>query len=112
METHLLALALVTAVLIIAAIAVFVANRRERAFLESPELVAGLLGRVGTWASRLNIPWPASHTALEHAAQFGRMVPEADPVVGRIAALFVAQRYGRQRFPSERVATLVNRLLS
>jgi transglutaminase-like putative cysteine protease len=83
------------------------ARRREMAFLASPELLAGLLGRVGAWASRLGIPWPASHTPMEHAESFGRRAPEAKRVVNQIAALFVAQRYGRQQPPPETVQSTV-----
>jgi hypothetical protein len=51
---------------------------------------------LGTWAGRLHIPWPASHTPLEHAAAFNSAVPEAGPTVDHLATLFVAQQYGRQ----------------
>jgi hypothetical protein len=105
-HNHWLVLAIVAAVLVLVVITGVLVWRRQRAFLRSSELLAGLLGQVGSWAARLRIPWPASHTALEHANQFGQTVPEAAPVVSQIAALFAAQRYGRQRPPSDRVETM------
>jgi transglutaminase-like putative cysteine protease len=106
LQNHWGGLALVIGVLVLAVIAGVVAQRHQKAFLKSSELLAGLLGRVGTWAARLGIPWPASHTTREHATQFGRTVPEADSVVSQMAALFAAQRYGRQQPSSEIVQTM------
>jgi hypothetical protein len=107
MQQHQIALGLASAAVALVMILALHRRRQEKAFLASPELPAGLLGRVGTWASRLRIPWPASHTPMEHAARFGQEVPEAGPVVTQIAALFVAQRYGRQAPPSETLQAAV-----
>jgi Transglutaminase-like superfamily/Domain of unknown function (DUF4129) len=107
LQQHRIALGLVMAALVLAAIVGLYQRRQERAFLASPELLAGLLGRVSNWAGRLKIPWPASHTPLEHATRFGREVPEAGPTVTQIAVLFVAQRYGRKTPPSDALQTAV-----
>jgi transglutaminase-like putative cysteine protease len=106
-RTHQLAFGIALAAVALLVIAALYRRQREKVFLTSPELLAGLLGRVGAWASRLRIPWPASHTPMEHAARFGREVPEAEPVVTRIATLFAAQRYGRQQPQPETVQTAV-----
>jgi transglutaminase-like putative cysteine protease len=106
LQNHWGGLVLVTGVLVLAAIAVVVTQRHQKAFLRSSELLAGLLGRVGTWAVRLGTPWPASHTPREHATQFGRTVPEADSVVSQMAVLFAAERYGRQHPSLETVQTV------
>jgi transglutaminase-like putative cysteine protease len=71
-------------------------RRRQRAFFRSSEALFRLFDLLGTWAGRLHIPWPASHTPLEHAAAFNSAVPEAGPTVDHLATLFVAQQYGRQ----------------
>jgi transglutaminase-like putative cysteine protease len=107
-RNHRDALLLLTGLLALAATAAIYTIRRERAFLRNPELLAGLLERVGKWATRLKIPWPASHTPLEHAAHFGQRVPEATGVVSQMAALLVAQLYGRQRPSSETLQTVVS----
>ena len=110
-QSQWIALGIVTVVLVLAVATMIFTRRRQMAFLKNPELLAGLLGRVGAWASRLRIPWPASDTPLEHATQFGRRVPEAEPVVSQMATLFVAQRYGRQRPPSETVQAIAREWL-
>jgi hypothetical protein len=107
LANHQPALALFSVIVVLVVIAAFYLRRREEAFLASPELLAGLLGRVGAWAARLRIPWPSSHTPMEHAVRFGREVPEAKPVVDQIATLFVAQRYGRQQPQPETVQRAV-----
>jgi transglutaminase-like putative cysteine protease len=100
-QKHGIVLGLVSGAILLLVIIALYRRRQERAFLASPELLAGLLAKVGTWASRLRISWPASHTPLEHAASFGQEAPEVRSVVDQIAALFVAQRYGRQAPPPE-----------
>ncbi|PKO22938.1 MAG: hypothetical protein CVU38_06675 [Chloroflexi bacterium HGW-Chloroflexi-1] len=76
--------------------------RRQRlALLADPNLLGRLFGMMETWATRLRIPWPASHTPLEHAAAFNQALPEAEPTVNRVTTLFVAQQYGRQRPPAD-----------
>lgn len=81
-----------------AAVGAWVTLRRRRAALpEDAEAAGRLFDLLGVWAARLRIPWPASHTPLEHAAAFERKLPEAAATVNPIAALFVAQRYGRQQ---------------
>jgi transglutaminase-like putative cysteine protease len=102
---HRSALAAVIALLVLAAAVALLLRWRRQVFLRSPELVANLFALVGTWATRLRIPWPASDTPLERARRFGRRIPAAKAVAGLTADLFVAQRYGRQR-PS--AATLVS----
>ena len=106
-----IALGIIAAVLLLAVATTVFTRRRQTAFLMSPELLGGLLGRVGTWAIRLRIPWPPSDTPQEHAAQFGRQVPEAEQVVGQMTTLFVAQRYGRQRPLPETVQTMAREWL-
>jgi len=76
-------------------------QRQQNAFLRNPESLGRLFGLLGMWAARLRIPWPSSHTPLEHAAAFDSRLPEAAPAVDRITALFVAQQYGRQQPSSE-----------
>ena len=111
LQSQQIALGIITAVLVLAMASTIFSRRRKTTFLKSPELLAGLLGRVGTWASRLRIPWPVSDTPLEHATRFGRQVPEAEPVVSQMATLFMAQRYGRQRLPSEVVQIIAREWL-
>jgi len=96
---------LVLGIIGVLAIGVWLWMRRRRlTFFRDPELAARLFGLLGTWAKRLHIPWPASDTPLEHAAAFNRLLPEAQPTVGHLTALFVAQRYGRQRPSAEALA--------
>ena len=83
---------------------VILLGRRQRAFFRGSEALFRLFDLLGAWAARLHIPWPASHTALEHAATFSSAVPEAAPTVDHLAALFVAQQYGRQEPSAQRLA--------
>ncbi|MGC8779498.1 MAG: DUF4129 domain-containing protein, partial [Anaerolineae bacterium] len=69
---------------------------RRRTFFRRPELLVRLFEALGRWAERLHIPWQPSFTPLERATLFNRFVPEAQPAVGRLADLFVAERYGRR----------------
>jgi transglutaminase-like putative cysteine protease len=110
-QSQRIALGIVTVFLVLAVATAIFLRRRQEAFLKGPELLAGLLGRVGTWATRLKIPWPASDTPLEHATHFGRRVPEAEPIVSQMAILFVAQRYGCQRPPSDTVQSIAREWL-
>lgn len=71
-------------------------RRREQAFFQERDLLPRLFAVLGLWARRLRIPWQASQTPLERAAQFNEKLPEAAPAVDTIADLFVAQQYGRQ----------------
>ena len=71
-------------------------RRSQRSFFRDSEALTRLFDLLSVWAARLHIRWPASHTPLEHATTFGSAVPEAAPTVDRLAALFVAQQYGRQ----------------
>jgi hypothetical protein len=48
-----------------------------------------------------------SQTPLERAAVFNQAVPEAEPTVGRLASLFVAERYGREQPKNETLASLI-----
>ena len=71
--------------------------RRQQAMLFQDRAVLGrLFALLGRWAGRLRVPWPASHTPLEHAAEFNRRLPEAEPAVDHLTALYVAQEYGKQ----------------
>ena len=74
-----------------------VLRRRQAALLHDPEVLSWLFAQLAIWAARLGIRWPASHTPLEHAAEFTSAAPEAAPGVNRLAALLVAQQYGRQQ---------------
>ena len=82
-------------------------RRRRAALFGDTEAIGQLFGMIGVWAVRLRIPWPSSHTPLEHAAEFDSKLPEAALAVDHIASLFVAQRYGRQRPSSEILAGVV-----
>jgi transglutaminase-like putative cysteine protease len=84
-----------------------VMRRRRAALFGDTEAIGQLFGMMGVWAARLRIPWPSSHTPLEHAAEFDSKLPEAALAVDHIASLFVAQRYGRQRPSSEILAGVV-----
>ena len=96
LQRHWLATAAGLILLAAVAGAVWFLRRRQSALLRDSDLVARLFGMLEIWAHRLHVPWPASHTALEHADEFGRRLPEGAPAVQRLAGLFVAQRYGRQ----------------
>jgi transglutaminase-like putative cysteine protease len=78
-------------------IAALLWERRRRVRAADPDLALLLYGLLARWATRLRVSWPASHTPLEHATAFGRVVPEAEPPVSRLANLFTAQQYGRQQ---------------
>ncbi len=82
--------------LALAAAGVILLRRRQKAFFRGSEVLSRLFDLLAAWAARLHIRWPASDTLLEHAAAFRSAVPEAAPTVDRLAALFVAQQYGRQ----------------
>ncbi len=82
--------------LALAAAGVILLRRRQKAFFRGSEVLSRLFDLLAAWAARLHIRWPASDTPLEHAAAFSSAVPEAAPTVDRLAALFVAQQYGRQ----------------
>ncbi len=77
---------------------------RRQVFYRRPELLARLFEVLGRWATRLRIPWVASQTPLERATAFNQAVPEAMPTVGRLASLFIAERYGREQ-PGQEVLT-------
>jgi transglutaminase-like putative cysteine protease len=95
-------LGLVLLVLTAAAIAWLVLRKRERRILlPDTGLVLRLFGLLSLWAERLRIPWPASHTPLEHAHAFAQVMPEAEQPVQRLAGLLVAQQYGREVIASE-----------
>ncbi len=81
-----------------------VANRRLAALRRDPQLLVRLFARLGTWARRLRVPWPASDTPLEHAARLGERVPQAQPAVNRLATLLAAQVYGRQQPDTDALA--------
>ncbi len=80
------------------------ARRRQATAIRDEATLGRLFERLGVWAARLHIHWPASDTPLEHAAQFGGAVPEAAPAAERIASLFVARQYGRQQPAPEALA--------
>jgi transglutaminase-like putative cysteine protease len=96
--------------LMVAVIAALVAGgwwllrRRKSVLFRDSELVARLFGLLEHWAARLRVPWPASHTPLEHATELGGHLPEGAPAINRLARLFVAERYGRQQPSSEALA--------
>ena len=92
--------------LALAVAGILLLRRRQRAFFRDAEVLTRLFDLLGVWAARLHIRWPASHTPLEHAATFGSAMPEAAPTVDGLAALFVAQQYGRQD-PSPETLTQV-----
>jgi len=77
----------------------------HRSLLRDRELLTRLFDLLATWAGRLRIPWPASHTPLEHAAAWNSALPETEPAVTRLVSLFVAQQYGRQQPSAEALAT-------
>ena len=71
-------------------------RRQQAALFRDREALGRLFALLGRWAGRLRVPWPASHTPLEHAAEFNRRLPEAGPAVDHLTALYIAQEYGRQ----------------
>ncbi len=81
-------------------------RRREQAFFRDGAVLARLFGLLGAWAGRLGVPWLASATPLERAAEFERKMPEAADTVDALASLFVAQQYGRQEPAPERLTNL------
>lgn len=81
-------------------------RRRELALFGDSAVLARLFELLGTWANRLGVPWPASATPLERAAEFGRRLPETAATVDALTSLFVAQQYGRQEPAPEALATL------
>ena len=83
-------------------------HRRQKAFFGGSEVLSRLFDLLAAWAARLHIRWPASHTPLEHAAAFSSVVPEAAPTVDRLAALFVAQQYGRQEPSAQMLAEVAD----
>jgi transglutaminase-like putative cysteine protease len=84
------------------ALAVASLRRRERRLLiPDSGIVARLFDLLPSWAGRLHVPWPASHTPLEHAQALGAAVPAAAPQADHLAQLYVAQRYGRQDLPQD-----------
>lgn len=87
--------------------AALVIRWRRREFYRRPELLARLFEVLGRWADRLRVLWLASQTPLERATAFSQAVPEADPTVGRLAELFVAERYGREQPRQEVLAGLI-----
>jgi hypothetical protein len=89
-------LAGLAALLALATAGALLLRRRQQDLFQGSEALSRLFDLVAVWAARLHIRWPASHTPLEHAATFGGAVPEAAPAVDRLAALFVAQQYGRE----------------
>ena len=95
-----------TGLLALGAAGLMLLLQRQRAFFRDSEVLTRLFDLMDVWAARLHIRWPASHTPLEHAAAFGSAVPEAAPTVDHLAALFVAQKYGRQE-PSPETLTQV-----
>jgi transglutaminase-like putative cysteine protease len=80
---------------------------QRQTFYRRPELLARLFDVLGRWAARLRIPWVASQTPWERATAFNRAVPEAEPTVGRLARLFVAERYGREAPGQEALTGLI-----
>ena len=96
LRRHWITLTVVTGLLALTACAVVWSRRERRVFFSAADLIGRLFGLLETWANRLNIPWPVSHTPLEHAAAFSGALPEAGQPVARITDVFVAQRYGRQ----------------
>lgn len=80
---------------------------RRQVFYRRPELLARFFEVLGRWAARLRIPWVASQTPWERATAFNQAVPEAQPMVGRLAGLFVAERYGREEAGPEVMAGLI-----
>lgn len=89
-----------------AAAAVWWLRRQQAVLFRDREALGRLFALLGRWAGRLRIPWPASHTPLEHAAEFNRKLPEAGPAVDQITTLFVAQEYGRRPPANEALAGL------
>lgn len=80
---------------------------QRRTFYRRPDLLVRLFEVVGRWAERLRIPWRPSFTPLERAAVFNQAIPEARPAVGRLADLFVAERYGRRPPADDALAGLI-----
>lgn len=81
---------------------------RRRQLLADPQLLVRLFAVLARWAGRLRVPWPASHTPFEHALAFGRVAPEAEHPVRRIANLYVAQQYGREMPPTTALESLIH----
>jgi hypothetical protein len=88
-----------TTVMVVAA--AFARRRQQRLLSLDIGLIGRLFDLMPAWAARLGIPWPDSHTPLEHAQALGNAIPEAAPPADHLARLFVAQRYGRQELDSE-----------
>ncbi len=82
-------------------------RRRRQGFLRDPHLVGRLFDLLAQWAGRLRVPWPASHTPLEHGAAMSQRLPEAEPPIRRLAGLFVAEQYGQQEPSPEAVASSI-----
>lgn len=81
-------------------------RRRQQALFRDGAVLVRLFGLLGAWAGRLGVPWLASATPLERAAEFEYKMPEAAETVNALASLFVAQQYGRQEPAPERLSTL------
>lgn len=87
--------------------AVLVLRWRRRAFFRSTELLARLFETLGNWATRFRVRWLPSDTPLERAAAFNQAIPEAQPMLGRLTGLFIAQRYGQTAPSPDAVAGLI-----
>lgn len=81
-------------------------QRRQQALFRDGAVLTRLFGLLGAWAGRLGVPWLASATPLERAAQFEQKMPESAETVGALASLFVAQQYGRQDPAPEKLSML------
>ncbi len=98
-------LAVAFAAAIIALVAAIAVNwRRWSRMAQHPALIPYLFGALSTWAGRLRIAWPASHTPLEHAGTFSARIPETTTVIQRLASVFTAQLYGHEIQSAETLA--------
>ncbi len=79
---------------------------RQIDLFRDSQVLGRLFGLLGLWAQRLHVPWRASQTPLERAAEFNARLPEAAPAVDTIATLFIAQQYGRQDPPPDSIQHL------
>ena len=107
LRAHWLNVTLGSGLLVLVVGGALVLRWRRRVFFRSAELLTRLFEVLGGWAARFRVGWRPSDTPLEHATAFNEAVPEAQPAVGRLAGLFVAQRYGQTAPSPEAMAELI-----
>jgi hypothetical protein len=101
-------LGVVLAALIIAGAVLFFRSRQRRFFSADNGLIVRMFGLIGSWADRLGVPWPASHTPWEHAHAFSTVLPEAGEPINRLTGLLMAQQYGAQEPAPEALQGVVS----